>query len=463
MPRFVFLLTDAVVWLLLIVILSCVRYAFVNPEWRRKWSQLAENKVAIVSAGILSVFFSIALLDSVHFRLALPSEAGFAQAYSPKTISALEFFVSENIAGTERSYSAPFALRDFDKTTVVTDGKPERVFARLKGAQPNLKEEERPQKLFTDCAKGAAFGAVLTSGFLALCVGFVALRKKSLSLATKATLSKKNPYRPFIAVWGVFLFFVGLLTVLWPGWHIFGTDAVGNDVLFSAVKSIRTAVVIGSLATFCTVPLAIGFGIAAGFFKGKVDDIIQYIYTTITSIPSVLLIAASVLMIQVYIDKNPMLYETGLERADIRLFFLSVIIGITGWAGLARLLRAETMKLSEADFITASRAFGVSPFRIMTRHILPNVAHIVLIVAVLDFSGIVLYEAVLSYVGVGVDPTMHSFGSMINLAASEMGRTPSVWWNLLACFLFMVTMVLSANLFAAGVRDVFDPRSKRRG
>ncbi len=460
MPRFVFLLTDAVVWLLLIVILSCVRYAFVSPEWRRKWTRLAENKVAIASAGILSVFFAIALLDSVHFRLALPREAGFAQAYSPKTISALEFLVSENIAGTERSYSAPFALRDFDKTTVVTNGRTERVFARLRGVQPNLKEEERSQKLLADCAKGAALGSALATGLLGLCVGLVAMRKKSLSEATRAILSSKNPYQPFIAVWALFFFFVGLLSVLWPSWHIFGTDAVGNDVLFSAVKSIRTAVVIGSLATFCTVPLAIGFGIAAGFFKGKVDDIIQYIYTTITSIPSVLLIAASVLMIQVYIDKN--LYETGLERADIRLFFLSVIIGITGWAGLARLLRAETMKLSEADFITAARAFGVSPFGIMRRHILPNVAHIVLIVAVLDFSGIVLYEAVLSYVGVGVDPTMHSFGSMINLAASEMSRTPSVWWNLLACFLFMVTMVLSANLFAAGVRDVFDPRSKKR-
>ena len=119
------------------------------------------------------------------------------------------------------------------------------------------------------------------------------------------------------------------------------------------------------------------------------------------------------------------------------------------------------MKLAETDFITAAKSFGVSPFRIMARHIFPNVAHIVLIVAVLDFSGIVLYEAVLSYVGVGVDPAMASFGSMINSAASEMGRSPVVWWNLTASLLFMISLVLSANLFASGVREVFDPRVRR--
>ena len=89
-------------------------------------------------------------------------------------------------------------------------------------------------------------------------------------------------------------------------------------------------------------------------------------------------------------------------------------------------------------------------------------AHVVLIVAVLDFSGIVLYEAVLSYVGVGVDPVMESFGSMINAAAAEMSRSPVIWWNLLASLAFMLALVLSANLFASGVRDAFDPRAARR-
>jgi peptide/nickel transport system permease protein len=254
--------------------------------------------------------------------------------------------------------------------------------------------------------------------------------------------------------------FVGWLALLWPHYHVFGTDQTGNDVLFQALKAIRTAVVIGSLATLATLPFAIVFGILAGYFRGRVDDAIQYLYTVLSSIPSVLLIAAFVLMIQVFIDKNPQLFETGLERADVRLFLLAMILGITGWATLARLLRAETLKVSQLEYVQAAQAFGISNFNIMRRHILPNVTHLVLIVAVLDFSALVLYEAVLSYVGVGVDPTTASFGTMINSARNEMSRDPTVWWNLTTAFVFMVALVLSMQLFASAVREAFDPRAR---
>jgi peptide/nickel transport system permease protein len=226
------------------------------------------------------------------------------------------------------------------------------------------------------------------------------------------------------------------------------------------IKSVRTAVVIGSLATIATIPLALLLGILAGYFRGWVDDAIQYFYTVLSSIPSVLLISAFVLMIQVFIDKNPQLFETGLERADIRLFLLAAILGITGWAQLARLLRAETLKLVELDYVQAARAFGVSHSGIMRRHILPNVMHIIVIVAVLDFSGLVLYEAVLSYVGVGVDPNTQSFGTMINGARNEMSRDPVIWWTLSTAFAFMVALVLSMTLFASAVREAFDPRAR---
>ncbi len=108
----------------------------------------------------------------------------------------------------------------------------------------------------------------------------------------------------------------------------------------------------------------------------------------------------------------------------------------------------------------AQSAFGVGQARIMVRHIFPNVAHLMLIVTVLDFGSLILYEAVLTYVGVGVDPSMNSFGGMINLARNEMSREPLVWWSFAAAFGFMVTLVLAANLFADGVRDAFDPRSR---
>ena len=224
------------------------------------------------------------------------------------------------------------------------------------------------------------------------------------------------------------------------------------------LKSIRTALVIGLVTTLVTLPLGVVLGIVAGYFRGWVDDVIQYLYTTLNSIPGVLLIAAAVLMMQVVIDTHPQWFATAAERADLRLLALCFILGLTSWTGLARLLRGEVMKLRELEYVQAAQAFGVSDLRIIARHLLPNVMHIVIIALVMDFSGLVLAEAVLSYVGIGVDPTMTSFGTMINNARMELGREPVVWWSLLAAFVFMFVLVLAANLLADAVRDAFDPR-----
>ena len=154
-------------------------------------------------------------------------------------------------------------------------------------------------------------------------------------------------------------------------------------------------------------------------------------------------------------------FDNVATRADMRLLFLCIILGITSWTGLCRLLRGETLKLREVEYIQAAHAFGVGSFSIILRHILPNVMHIVLITVVLDFSGLVLAEAVLSYVNIGVDPSTTSWGNMINSARLEMAREPIVWWSLAAAFLFMFTLVLSANLFSDAVRDAFDPRIRK--
>jgi len=167
-------------------------------------------------------------------------------------------------------------------------------------------------------------------------------------------------------------------------------------------------------------------------------------------------------MMQVYIENHAELFETVTARADLRLLFLCIILGITSWTGLCRLLRGEALKLREMEYIQAAHAFGVSHWRVITHHLLPNVMHIVLIATVMDFSGLVLAEAVLSYVGVGVDPSTISFGTMINSARMEMARDPMVWWSLAAAFCFMLVLVLSANLFADAVRDAFDPRLRGR-
>ncbi|EWS58114.1 Stage 0 sporulation protein KC [Methylibium sp. T29-B] len=286
--------------------------------------------------------------------------------------------------------------------------------------------------------------------------------RRSFAQSLRALLRNETDL-PVRAAWltlAAMALLAGPVIALMGHYHVLGTDRTGNDVLLQALKSVRTAFVIGTLATIATLPLAIVFGVVAGYFRGWVDDLIQYVYTTLSSVPNVLLIAACVLMVQAFIDQHPELFETGAERADVRLLLLCLVLGLTGWASLCRLLRAETLKVRELEYVQAATAFGIGPLRIMARHILPNVMHLVLITTVLEFSALILYEAVLSYVGVGVDPSMNSYGGMINLARSEMSRDPVVWWSFAAAFGFMVTLVLAANLFADGVRDAFDPRSR---
>jgi len=118
----------------------------------------------------------------------------------------------------------------------------------------------------------------------------------------------------------------------------------------------------------------------------------------------VLLIAAAILIAQVYIANNPELFTTVEDRADMRLLLLCMILGITSWTGLCRLLRAETLKIREMDYVVAARALGVGKFQLLKRHVLPHVMHLVMITIVLDFSGLLLVYAVLSYINVGVVP-----------------------------------------------------------
>ena len=231
----------------------------------------------------------------------------------------------------------------------------------------------------------------------------------------------------------------------YPKQHIFGTDKTGRDVFVVTLKSVRTGLIVGGFTTLIAIPFAIFFGVLAGFFGGKIDDAVQYVYSTLSSIPWVLLVVCFM-----------MIFEPGLPQ-------LCVVMGITGWVGLCRVLRGETMKLREREYVQAALALGVSKFQVLARHIVPNLMHLVLISVVLRFSQLVLAEAVLSYIGVGVGPDTQSWGAMINMARSELGRDPAIWWNLAASFIAMLALVLPANLFADALRDALDPRLRIRG
>ncbi len=468
MPKFVFLWTDFVLWLVVAGVAVYIWRARSRPNVRATWMHVARDAPAMCAAVVLIVMITVALLDSIHFRPRLPPAPGVAAdapaVFATRTVSILDTLLAHAIESREKTYSKPLAWWSFQKETQVVDGKEVRANPRLVYGGAHLKDPERDWKpdLAARSLRGVLLG--LAAGGLVVIL-LAALRGRGhgglrSSLTEIVRGETELPWRPMAITICATAMLIGWFAAIWPWYHPFGTDRTGNDVLYQALKSIRTAVVIGSLSTIATLPLAIALGILAGYFKGWVDDVIQYFYTVLSSIPPILLVAAFVLLVNVYIDQNVDRFETGVERAEFRLFLLTLILGVTGWATLCRLLRAETLKIAELDYVQAAHAFGVSHWRVMARHILPNVMHLVLIVAVLDFSALVLYEAVLSYVGVGVDPNSSSFGSMINLARSEMSRDPVVWWNLATAFTFMLTLVLAANLFADAVREAFDPRAR---
>ena len=452
------LATDALFFLLIFSTLAYVWIAARREHLKAPWRQVATRPGAVAAATVLVTFLSIAILDSVHFypRLAA-TEGDIAQHYSGEVVSLLDYLVGPVRTQVEKTYSAPFALHAFSKETIAkAGGATVRDYPRLDHGGAHLDDEADK---IPDIAQRAATGFVAGIGFWAIGAAliFVVRRRKSRTPAG-TRINRRPALVSFLIASASIAALVGVCVQLAPYYHIFGTDKVGIDVFYQSLKSIRTGLIIGTLTTLVMLPFAMVLGICAGYFRGWVDDVIQYLYTTLSSIPGVLLIASAALILEVYMAKNAAAFTNLAARADLRLLALCVILGITSWTGLCRLLRGETLKLREIDFIEASRAFGVSHFGIIAKHLVPNIMHIVMISIVLDFSGLVLAEAVLSYINIGVDPSMESWGNMINSARLELAREPVVWWSLLAAFSFMFILVLAANLFADAVRDAFDPR-----
>ena len=223
--------------------------------------------------------------------------------------------------------------------------------------------------------------------------------------------------------------------------HLLGTNNLGEDVLYNALKGVRTAFIIGIVPSLVAVFFAILLGLLAGYYGGWVDDVIQYIYQVLSSIPGILLLIAML-----------MVMERGLWQ-------LCVALGVTSWVGLCRLIRGETLKVKNMEYIEAARALGAGDLRLLFRHILPNVLYLVIIEMTLDFSSLVMSETVLTYIGIGVEPGTGSWGRMIMMADRELPN--AIWWNLTGASVFLFVLVLAFNLFADALRDALDPRLRQ--
>ena len=211
-------------------------------------------------------------------------------------------------------------------------------------------------------------------------------------------------------------------------------------MLRQTLKGVRVALLVGGFTSLLVIPLALLFGMTGGYFGRRVDDAVVFAMSTLASMPDLLLLVALVM---------------AMGRGTTQV---CVALGVTSWVGFSRVVRGETLKLRELEYVTAARAMGASHTRILLRHILPNLLHLVVITFVLLFSGLVLSEAILSWLGLGIQG---SWGQMIDQARDELARDPVIWWNLSAAATALFTLILSVNAVGDGLRDVLDPRTLR--
>ncbi|MGH8119261.1 MAG: ABC transporter permease [Gammaproteobacteria bacterium] len=459
--------TDALVFLLLFMVAVFTWYTSRHEHLRAPWRQVVKSKAAMAAAVVLLFYILVGILDSLHFHPALEGTERHGKQYSTEILSVLDVIAGHLRTETEKTYSAPLATHSFAREIMeLPDGREVLDNPRLQYGGSHLLDQSRTAgaDIALKTLSGMVCGGLLWLSLSALVILVLGQQRGEGNMTTMRRVLRERNGVP----WHTILLTLGLLvitaaTIAWLSnfYHVFGTDKVGQDVLYQSLKSVRTGLLIGTLTTLIMLPFAIALGIMAGYFRGRVDDVIQYIYTTLNSIPGVLLIAASILVLDVHMTNNAESFTSIEQRADTRLLYLCMILGIMSWTGLCRLLRGETLKLREVDYVQAAQCFGASHTAIMARHILPNVMHIVIISMVLDFSGLVLAEAVLAYINIGVDPSMASWGNMINSARLEMAREPVVWWSLATAFFAMLGLVLPANIFADAVRDAFDPRIRK--
>ncbi len=221
--------------------------------------------------------------------------------------------------------------------------------------------------------------------------------------------------------------------------HFLGTDEMGRDVFSRMVYGTRISISVGIIAVGISVIVGTFLGLISGYFGGKIDTLIMRFVDIMLCFPTFFLI----LMVIAFLEPN--------------IYNVMIVIGLTSWTGLARLVRGETLSIKERDFIIAAKGLGLKKRRIIFVHILPNVIAPIIVASILGVGAAILTESGLSFLGLGVQPPTPSWG---NILTSGKDYIHIAWWLSLFPGLAILITVLSWNLLGEGLRDVFDPRIK---
>ncbi|MHC4841081.1 MAG: ABC transporter permease [Planctomycetota bacterium] len=236
-----------------------------------------------------------------------------------------------------------------------------------------------------------------------------------------------------------------------------GCDIEGKPIQYKLLRGLRLAFVIGLIPTLISSIIAVVMGLTAGYFGKWIDDAIIYLISTLASIPLLLLLLAFIQAVAGWEEFQDWIAEYGADdKAWRNLILVLVVIGLTTWIGLSRLVRAEVIKHKNREYVHAARALGYGTPRILFKHILPNVFHLVIITFTLGFVGAIGLEVFLSYVGIGVESSLPTWGQMITGGRLELQR--DVWWPLTFATVALFIVSLAFSLFGDALRDALDPK-----
>ena len=228
--------------------------------------------------------------------------------------------------------------------------------------------------------------------------------------------------------------------------YIFGTDIFGQSVLRKTIYGAKTSITVALCASLISIFIGVPLGAIAGYYRGVVDEIIVWIYSTLSSIPYILLILAFAVVLR---DRTLF----GFKLTGMTTVYLA--IGLTSWVGICRLIRGEIIKHKDGEYVLAARSYGSSNLRIIFKQLLPNVFHLVIIDFSLRFVSFIHAEVILSFLGLG-EADRPSWGAMINDARIELAR--GVWWQMAAATVAIFFISLALNIFGDALRDSLDPK-----